>query len=131
MKHITILVPDGEGNNLSSIVGSYKILCRANEYWKKSGKKEIFKIELAGISKRVDYHDGLFSARPHTNISSIAKTNLIVIPSLNHDFKAAVKKNKTMVDWIEKQYKAGAEVASICTGAFLLASSGLLDQMSC
>jgi hypothetical protein len=32
MKHITILVPDGD-NNLSSIAGSYKILTRANDYW--------------------------------------------------------------------------------------------------
>jgi transcriptional regulator GlxA family with amidase domain len=39
--------------------------------------------------------------------------------------------NKELVDWIKKQYKEGAEVASICTGAFLLASSGLLDGKSC
>jgi len=36
-----------------------------------------------------------------------------------------------MIDWIEKQYKEGADIASICTGAFLLASSGLLDGKSC
>ena len=43
MKHLTILVPEGE-NNLSSIVGAYKIFTRANAYWKASGKKELFKI---------------------------------------------------------------------------------------
>jgi transcriptional regulator GlxA family with amidase domain len=36
-----------------------------------------------------------------------------------------------LIDWIEKQYKQGAEVASICSGAFLLASSGLLDGKNC
>ena len=36
-----------------------------------------------------------------------------------------------LIDWIEKQYKDGAEIASICTGAFMLASSGLLDGKSC
>ena len=36
-----------------------------------------------------------------------------------------------LIEWIEKQYKHGAEIASICTGAFLLASSGLLDGKSC
>jgi transcriptional regulator GlxA family with amidase domain len=130
MKHLTILVPDGE-NNLSSIVGSYKIFTRANEYWKKSGRRELFKIELAGISKNVDFYNGLFTVRPHTNISAINKTNLIIIPSLNYNYQKTLKENKLLIDWIERQYKHGAEIASICTGAFLLASSGLLDGKAC
>ena len=130
MKHLTIIVPNGE-NNLSSIVGAYKIFSRANMYRQENSKKELFKIELAGLSKEVQFYDGLFTVKPHTNISAIAKTNLIIIPSLNHNYNKAVKENKLMVDWIEKQYKQGAEVASICTGAFLLASSGLLDGKSC
>lgn len=131
MKHLTILVPSGTGNNLSSIVGAYKIFSRANEYWKKTGRKEVFKIELAGIAKKVQYFDGLFSVRPHTDISKIRKTTLVVIPSLNHNFETSVKKNQKMIEWIETMYNRGAEIASICTGAFLLASSGLLNGRSC
>ena len=130
MKHLTILVPNGE-NNLSSIVGSYKIFTRANEYWKKNGRRELFKIELAGVSKKAEFYGGLFTVRPHTHISAIHKTNLVIIPSLNHNYEKTVKTNKLMIDWIERQYKDGAEIASICTGAFLLASSGLLDGKTC
>src|SRR6266545_2231561 len=119
MKHLTIIVPDGQGNNLSSIVGAYKIFTRANEYWKEVRKKELV------------FYEGLFTVKPHTNISAITKTNLIIIPSLNHNYQKAVKGNKLLIDWIEQQYKDGAEIASICTGAFLLASSGLLDGKSC
>jgi len=131
MKHLTIIVPDGEGNNLSSIVGAYKIFTRANEYWKKNGKKELFTIQLAGASKKVEFYDGLFTVKPHTHISAITKTNLIIIPSLNHNYQKVVKQNKLFIDWIEKQYKHGAEIATICTGAFMLASTGLLDEKSC
>lgn len=130
MKHLTIVVPDGE-NNLSSIVGAYKIFTRANAYWKDTGRKELFAIQLAGLSKKVEFYDGLFTVKPHTHISAITKTNLIIIPSLNHNYNEAVKENKLLIGWIEKQYKYGAEVASICTGAFLLASSGLLDGKTC
>ena len=79
----------------------------------------------------MEYNDGLFTVKPHTNISGITKTNLIIIPSLNHNYYKSVKGNKVLVDWIEKQYRAGAEIATICTGAFLLAASGLLDGKSC
>ncbi len=130
MKHLTILVPDGE-NNLSSIVGAYKIFTRANAYRKEAGKKELFKIELAGISKEVEFYDGLFTVKPHTHVSAITKTNLIILPSLNHNYGKAVKGNRLLIDWMVQQYKDGAEIASICTGAFMLASSGLLDGKSC
>jgi transcriptional regulator GlxA family with amidase domain len=130
MKHLTIIVPDGQ-NNLSSIVGTYKIFKRANERWKETAGKELFTIQLAGISDEVEFYEGLFTVKPHTNISAITKTDLIIIPSLNHNYEKAVKANQPLIAWIAKQYKIGAEVASICTGAFLLASSGLLDGKSC
>jgi len=130
MKHLTILVPDGQ-INLSSVVGAYKIFSRANARWKESGKKELFTIQLAGLSKKVELYDGLFTIKPHLNISAIKKTNLIIIPSLNHNYQKAVKGNGEMIDWVAKQYKVGADVATICTGAYILAASGLLDGKSC
>lgn len=130
MKHLTILVPQGE-NNLSSIVGAYKIFTRANLFWKEKGKRELFKIELAGVSKKVEFYDGLFTVKPHVHISAIKKTDLIIIPSLNHNYVKAIKGNELLVNWIRQQYNHGSEIASICTGAFLLASAGLLDGKTC
>jgi transcriptional regulator GlxA family with amidase domain len=131
MKHLTIVVPNGDGNNLSSIVGAYKIFTRANAYWKQSGRNELFTIDLAGISNKVDFYNGLFTVTPSKQIPDITKTDLIIIPSLNHNYEQAVKANGQLIGWIEQQYKNGAEIASICTGAFLLASSGLLDGRTC
>ncbi|MGZ3873921.1 MAG: GlxA family transcriptional regulator [Mucilaginibacter sp.] len=125
MKHLTILVPDCE-NNLSSIVGAYKIFSRANSYC-----KPVFQIELAGVSDTVDFYGGLFTARPHKHISEIEKTDLIIIPSLNHNYEQSTAANGVLIDWIGNQYRQGAEIASICTGAFLLAATGLLDGKSC
>ncbi|TMI75146.1 MAG: helix-turn-helix domain-containing protein [Bacteroidetes bacterium] len=130
MKHLSIIVPDGE-NNLSSIVGAYKIFTRANAYYKETGKREVFKIELAGISKQVEFYGGLFITKPHTHISDICKTDLVIIPSLNHNYIKAVRVNQELIDWIGDQYRKGSEIASICTGAYLLASTGLLDGKSC
>jgi transcriptional regulator GlxA family with amidase domain len=130
MKHISILVPEGQ-NNLSSIVGAYKILKRANSRWMEHSKKTAYQIELIGLSDKVDFHDGVFSVHPHKHLSAIAHTDLIIIPSLNHNYNEAIQSNKPMIEWIEKQYKQGAAVASICTGAFLLAAAGLLNGRVC
>jgi len=133
MKHITIIVPDGQSNlsSVACIVGTYEIFTTANSYWKKAGKRELFKIELAGVSKTAKFDDGLLTVQPHTNISGISKTNLIIIPSLVRDYQKAMNGNKLLIDWIEQQYKHGAEIASMCTGTFMLASAGLLDGKNC
>ncbi len=131
MKHISIVVPNGEGNNLSSIVGAYKIFMKANSYWIQRGNAQVFNIQLVGISQKVSFYDGLFNVNPHLDISQIDQTNLIIIPSLNHHYEKGIKDNLPLISWIQKQYRNGAEIASICTGAFLLASAGLLDGKKC
>lgn len=131
MKELIILVPNGNENNLSSIVGAFKIMSRANSFWKSRFKQDRFRIRLAGITKKVNYSDALFSVQPHCNISAVSSANLIIIPSLNHDYRNALKKNAAILPWLRNQYKQGAEIASICTGAFLLAASGLIDGKSC
>ncbi len=134
MKHITILVPDGQSNlsTVASIVGASEIFTEANACWKRNGKRELYKVEIAGISKKVEYKEGLIILKPQINISAIVKTNLIVIPSsLVRSYKNAGKGNQLLMDWIEQQYKHGAEVASLCSGAFMLASAGVLDGKSC
>lgn len=130
MKHISILIPNGD-NNLSSIVGTYKILNRANEYWQRHYKERKYNIQLVGASENIDFHNGIFSAKPQVLIHQLKSTNLIVIPSLNHQFEEGVKLNSEIIKWIGKQYEKGSEVASICTGAFLLAETGLLNGRKC
>ena len=39
-----------------------------------------------------------------------------------------IAKNKKFIPWLQKQHKTGAELASFCTGAFLFAASGLLNE---
>ena len=129
MKQLTIVVPKGN-INLSSITGSFEILKRANDYWKKMGNKAVFVVKIAGFVKELELSAGFFSIHP-ANIKEIKKTDLVIIPSLSYDYDKVIKENAALISWIRQQYKNGAEIASICTGSFLLASTGLLDGKTC
>jgi len=133
MKHLTIIVPDGQTtlSTVACIVGAYEILVAANRYWMRSGKREMYTIELAGVSKKANFDNGLLTVKPHTHISAIDKTDLIIIPSLVQSYQKAMKSNKLLAEWVKQQYKEGAELASMCTGTFMLASEGLLDGRNC
>jgi transcriptional regulator GlxA family with amidase domain len=130
MKHLTILVPEGQ-NNLSSIVGPFKMFNRANFYVEQAGRNRVFEIDLVGTTEKVDFYQGLFSVTTQKSIWEINQTDLIIIPSLNHNYESAIAGNGALISWIYERYKEGAEIASICSGAFLLAASGVLDGKQC
>ena len=88
-------------------------------------------MELVGAKKEVKLNGGLFSVHTDRQLKDARKTDLVFIPALFGDMPTAVKKNKALVPWIIEQYDNGAEVASLCVGAFLLASTGLLNGKKC
>lgn len=131
MKHLSILVPLGH-SKISSIVCTYKVFTYANDYWRRIHGEDLLNVKLVGISDTVEFYDGIFTIKPHANIEAVDKTNLIIIGALNNsDYNYSIEQNQPIINWIAKQYKEGAEVASMCTGAFLLAATGLLDGKSC
>jgi transcriptional regulator GlxA family with amidase domain len=133
MKHIAIVAPCGQSNmsSVACIVGSFEILSEADLFWKKKGGTDGYQIEIAGVSDRMEFSNGIVTIKTHIDIDTLKKTNLVVIPSLIKDYEEALGGNKLIVDWITRQYKQGAEIASMCTGAFMLASAGLLDGKNC
>ena len=130
MKHLTIIVPDGQSdlNTVACIIGTYEIFTRANKIRKEKGKEELFKIDVGGVSKTAEFSNGLLAVKPQINISAINKTHLIIIPSLVCDYQEETRGNRLLIEWMRKQYLGGAEIASMCTGAYMLASSGLLSK---
>lgn len=129
MKHVTILVPDQAV--LPSIVDPSTMFAGVNDFLQAAGKAPLFKVQLAGLSKQVKFNNGLFTINIDVLIDSIKKTDLIIIPAIGGDLKKSIEINKKLISWIRKQYAKGAEVASMCVGAFLLASTGLLNGKEC
>jgi transcriptional regulator GlxA family with amidase domain len=129
MKQITILVP--KGAILGSIEGPRQLLTGANSWSMSVGKAPLFQIRLAGISKETPLINGLYTISTDLMIHEIQKTDLVIIPAMDGDIRKALEENSAFIPWLVKQYKAGAEVASLCLGAFMLASTGLLDGRKC
>ncbi|KIC94247.1 GlxA family transcriptional regulator [Flavihumibacter solisilvae] len=133
MKHITIVVPAGKGtlSTVTCIASTFEVFATANSYWKQREGKELFRIESAGALEQTEVYDGVFTLKPQVNISAIGKTNLIIIPPVAYTDQKFKQENNLLVDWIIQQYRKGAQVASLCSGAFMLASSGLLNGKNC
>src|ERR1700761_3950586 len=113
MKHLTILIPDGQSNlsTVACIAGACEMFTEANNYWRKTGRNSLFTIELAGVSETSEIHNGFVTLKPSTAISQIERTDLVIIPSsLIRSYENAAKSNRLLIGWVTKQYKAGAGI---------------------
>ena len=129
MKHISILVP--ETAVIEAVADPNYMFKAVNQFLQVSGKSALFKVELVANSKDIKLGNSLFSVHADKLLSEVKTTDLIFIPALSGDLPTAIEMNKELIPWIVEQHKNGAEVASLCIGAFLLASTGLLNGKKC
>ena len=121
-------MPEGRVN-LASIAGSFEILNSAGSYWRRMGHRPLMQIHVAGFVTELKLDAGFFSIHP-TNILDLPPADLVIIPSINYS-EHLISDNTELISWIKQQYKMGAEIATMCSGAFLLAATGLLNGKTC
>ncbi len=129
MKNVSILIP--ETAVIEAVADPHYMFKAVNHLLVSSGKRPLFNVQLVGLTKEVKLENRLYSVHPEKLLKDVKKTDLIFIPALSGDMKTALKLNKNFVPWIVEQYKNGAELASLCIGSFLLASTGLLNGKKC
>lgn len=129
MKNVAILIP--ENSVMQAIADPQYCFNAVNQFLAVSGKKPLFNVELVGFKKEIFINEGKFSIHTDKLLKEVKETDLVIIPALFGDMSEAIKSNKKTISWISDQYKNGAEVASLCVGAFLLASTGLLNGKKC
>ncbi len=129
MKHVSILVP--ESAVLAAIDDPRHVFSAVNDFARSAGKLPVFDIKFVGLSEEVKLHNSAFSVHTDLLIDKVKKTDLIFVPAFYGNTNEFLETNKEFISWISNQYKRGAEVVSLCVGAFMLAKTGLLSGKKC
>ena len=129
MIKVSILVP--ENSVMQAIADPQYCFNAVNQFLSMSGQEDLFDVKLVGAKSEIKLNNGQYAIYPHFLIEEVESTDLVIIPALFGDMKTAIEANRSLIPWVRAQYKNGAEVASLCVGAFLLASTGLLDGKKC
>lgn len=129
MKHVSILVP--ESAVLAAIDDPRHVLSQVNNIYENTGKSPIFDINFVGTSGEVKLHNGAFSVHTDSLLDDVKATDLIFIPAFTGSTEDYLAANENFISWIGEQYAKGAEIVSLCVGAFMLAKTGLLEGKKC
>ncbi len=116
----------------TTVFGPMDILNQAGRLWNRlvrTPHTPLFEVTLVSADGRPVRLANRVQITPHCGIEQIEHTDLIIISSATYIDKI-LERHPELPGWIIQHYDKGAHVASICTGAFLLAETGLLDGRS-
>ncbi|MBT0810463.1 helix-turn-helix domain-containing protein [Litoribacter ruber] len=129
MKRVSILLLNQV--NLGSLENARLGLLEANHYLESQQLPPAFEVKLVGVEKEVKLQNELYTIKAEKTLDQFEHTDLIIIPPVQGDLQVAIQENKAFIPWIQARVGEGAEVVSLCLGAFILASTGLLDGRKC
>ena len=131
MKRVAVVIPKGAVLP-AAVVGSYMLFSQVNQFLAQQGAAPAFEVVLAGYKKMAQLDDGPFTVKTDCHFRDMEKADLIIIPGFTGDALEPVKQNLPLITWMGEQYRShGTELASMCTGAFLIAATGHLDGKTC
>jgi transcriptional regulator GlxA family with amidase domain len=115
-------------HRLLSIAAILDVFETVNKFYTYDGQQAPFNITLLHSSESDRRGIDSVMGYQSESIEQASPKKLILVPAFNtNDHKQAIVDNYTFLPWITQQYQAGAEVATFCTGAFLLGATGLLN----
>jgi len=115
-KNVAIFVH--EGVELLDFAGPAEVFAAADRTW-------AFNIYTVAATDADIISQGFLTVKPRYTITNCPKPDIIVLPGGNT--RIPLKDDK-VIEWIKKSSGDAEIVMSVCTGAFLLAKAGLLDD---
>jgi transcriptional regulator GlxA family with amidase domain len=111
-------------HRMLSVAAILDVFESVNMFYKSEGEPDFFDIRLYAPSDETQ----AYGKHRVYLFSEADEPDLIFIPAFStENISQAIKENICLIPWLHQQYNRGAEIASFCTGAFLLGASGLLN----
>lgn len=112
-------------HRLLSVAAILDVFESVNIFCQGAGQEPFFNITLFSPEKEPAQFNGSYQMQP---IAGAPRQDLVLVPAFGAgDLKSSIYANQMCIPWLVDQHKKGAELASFCTGAFLLAAGGLLN----
>lgn len=128
MAKITLLA---ENNCVASaIAGTIDALSVANLWWLYMGNQgpgPLFETEIITLDGEPVVAQGGICLTPSRAMHETETTDLILLPAFLPPFDMDNPRTRAICQWARQNHERGNEIASTCTGTFLLAETGLLN----
>ncbi|SED63226.1 GlxA family transcriptional regulator [Pseudomonas anguilliseptica] len=92
-----------------------------------AGVAPLFRLHTASMDGQSVACTGGLRLTPDLAVAELPMGELIVVPGFMFNILGVLPQLGSMIDWLRQQHEQGSYIASLCTGAFVTAQTGLLD----
>ncbi|MES1964998.1 helix-turn-helix domain-containing protein [Psychrobacter sp. AH5] len=86
-----------------------------------------FRVQIASLGGVDIRASNRLIIQAHCDISKVASCDLLLIPTIGDSIDKVLRQNAPLLPHLQRLAATQADIASNCSGAFLLAAAGLLD----
>lgn len=125
---LLVAIPETAG---SALYGMLDVLLAAGNLWQvlvHEDESVLFQVRIVAAASRAFTCGNGIPVKPQVSLKDNPEADIIILPEIwlgpDEDFRG---RHSKLISWIKQQYKQGASVYSACSGAIMLAETGLLD----
>jgi len=126
---LIVAVPETAG---SALYGMLDVLLAAGNIWqtlvREPGQQSLFRVRIVSPDGEAFRCGNRIPVVPDCSVTDDPDATILILPELwlgpDEDVQGRYPQ---LLDWIRRRYQAGATLYSACSGAVMLAATGLLD----
>ncbi len=128
MKKLTFLAIDGcLFSSINNLIDAFGIANQWQRTLNETVTAPLFETEIVSVDGEAVCANGNVCIQPDRSMAEVEATDTIFIPAFSEMAHLSAPDIDAVLSWIDNRYRRRIPIVATCTGAFLLAETGLLN----
>jgi transcriptional regulator GlxA family with amidase domain len=130
-KPLNVVIVGFDGVLGSALTGALDLFSFTGVSWQRFVNEPVeprFNVQIATLYKQNVTCSNRLVISPHCDLSEISSCDLLLIPTIGDSIDKVLANTQALLPHIVRLAKKGVDIASNCSGAFLIANAGLLTN---